>query len=105
MPSIVTSIHDASALLATCRRQRMPAPYEGCIQLDGREVSGWVIRLRGVNLPIVCDTLTGLVAYHPRDNAFVPYQRIMRFVHAYYAIRHQLRQRGVLASRLRRAAA
>lgn len=105
MPSIVTSIHDPLALLTACRQFGVPAPYEGSFLFDGRQVPGWVIRLRGVNLPIVCDTLTGLIAYHPRDNAFVPYQRIMRFVQAYYAVRHQLRQRGVLASRLRRAAA
>lgn len=90
MPCIHTSIHDAPALAATCRQLGAPAPQQGCIQLDALEASGWIVRLRDLNFPIVCDTLTGLVAYHPRDNAFVPYRAIMRFVHAFYAVRHRL---------------
>lgn len=103
MPSIVSSIHDATALRATCKQWKTSAPYYGCIQIDAQEAIGWVIRLRGVNSPIVCDTLTGLVTYHPHDNAFLPYRRIMRFIHGYYAIRHRLLRHGI--SRLRRAAA
>jgi hypothetical protein len=45
-----------------------------------------------VRFPLVCNTLTGLVAYHPRDNAFMPYRCIMRFIHRFYAVRHRMRQ-------------
>lgn len=90
MPSIITSIHDPAALAATCRQYRAHPPQQGCIHHGKSEASGWIIRLRGVRFPIVCDILTGLVAYHPRDNAFDPYRNIMGFVHAYYAIRHRL---------------
>jgi hypothetical protein len=90
MAFILTSIHDPSAFAETCRQCNVPAPKEGSIQLGDQEVSGWVIQLPGVQFPIVCNTLTGLVAYHPRDNAFLPYRCIMRFVHGYYAIRHAM---------------
>ena len=92
MPFIITSIHDPTALAATCRQCNVPAPQEGCIQLEDKEVAGWIVRLPGVRFPIVVDTLTGHVAYHPRDNAFFPYGCIMRFVQRYYAVRHQMRR-------------
>jgi hypothetical protein len=92
MAFIITSIHDPSALAATCRQCNIPAPKEGNIQLGGQAVSGWVMHLPGVQFPIVCNTLTGLVAYHPRDNAFLPYRSVMRFIHRYYAVRHAMSQ-------------
>jgi hypothetical protein len=90
IPCIVTTIHNPIALIATCRRLSMPPPQHGTIQLDDREVTGWIIYLIGVRYPIVCDTLTGLIAYHPRDNLFSPYARIMRFIHRYYEVHAQL---------------
>jgi hypothetical protein len=92
MPFIVTTVHDPIALVATCRQANERRPQEGCIDLDGQQVSGWIIRLVGVRYPIVCDTLTGLIAYYPRDNAFRPYARIMSFIHRYYAVKAQLQQ-------------
>jgi hypothetical protein len=90
MPFIVTTMHDPYALAETCRQCNLPAPKDGSIQLGDREVTGWIVHLPGVQFPIVCNTLTGLVAYHPRDNAFMPYRSIMRFVHRFYAIRHRM---------------
>lgn len=92
MPVITTSIHDPIALAATCRRLNVPAPEEGCVHLADQEASGWIVRLPGVRFPIVCDTLTGFVTYHPRDNAFFPYLCIMRVIFRYYDVRHQLRK-------------
>jgi hypothetical protein len=53
-------------------------------------VSGWVVRLPGRRFPIVCDLLTGLVAYRRCDNAFEPYGKLMRFILRYYDIRARL---------------
>lgn len=92
MPYIVTSVHDPLALAATCRRFNLAPPAQGCIQLNDQEVTGWVVRLPGVRFPIVCNTLTGLIAYHPIDNAFGRYARLMKFVQRYYAERHRLQQ-------------
>jgi hypothetical protein len=92
MPCIVTTIHNPNALATICRRLSFPAPTEGTVQLGTREVSGWLVRLPGVLYPIVCDTLSGLIAYHPSDNCFGRYARIMRFVHCYYAIHAEIRQ-------------
>lgn len=92
MPCILTTVHDPVALAATCRRFNIPTPEEGCAHLDDREASGWIVRLPGVRFPIVCDTLTGLIAYHPADNAFGPYGRIMRCIHRYYDVKARLRQ-------------
>jgi hypothetical protein len=99
MPRIVTTVHDPIALAATCRRLGLGSPQEGCVQLDAEEVFGWVVRLDGLHGPLVFDTLTGLVAYHPRDNAFVPFRRIVRLVYRYYDIRAALRRGDVSAAR------
>ena len=93
MPYIVTTVHDPVALAATCRRLGLPAPAEGCVPLGPVEASGWVVRLPGLHAPLVFDTLSGRVAYHPRDNAFGPYRRTMRFLYRYYDVRAAL-QRG-----------
>ncbi len=92
MPYIITSVHDPVALAATCRRLGLPRPERGSVHLDDREPFGWVVRLPGVRFPIVCDTLTGLVAYHPADNAFDRYARIVRYIFRYYDVAAQLRR-------------
>jgi hypothetical protein len=89
MPVIVTSIYDPVALAATCRRLNVPLPEPGSISLDDRETSGWVVRLPGVRHPIVCNTLTGLIAYHADDNGFRRYARIMSFIYRYYDVKTQ----------------
>jgi len=101
MPCIITTVHDPLALAATCRRLNLPPPQEGCAHLDDREASGWIVRLAGVRYPIVCDTLTGLIAYHPADNAFGPYARIMRFVYRVYAVQAERRQASNQPARYR----
>jgi len=92
MPRIVTNVHDAAALSATCRRLGLSPPEEGWAQLDAEEVFGWVVCLTGLHGPLVFDTLTGLVAYHPRDNGFVPFRRIARLIYRYYDIRAAARR-------------
>jgi hypothetical protein len=93
MPFIITSIHDPIALATTCVRYHLPEPEQGQVQLDMGDVHGWVIALPGLNYPIVCNTLTGLVGYHPADNTFARYGRIMRFLYRCYAVRHELRSK------------
>lgn len=61
------------------------------MQLDAQEVSGWIVYLRGVRRPIVCNTLIGLIAYHTNDNEFSRYACIMRFIGCYYAVRARMR--------------
>jgi hypothetical protein len=91
MPFIVTDIHDPEALAATCRRLGLDPPHEGGAWLGGAAAAGWVVCLPGLHAPVVCDTLTGLIAYDPRDNGHGPYGRIMSFVHRYYSVRAHLR--------------
>jgi hypothetical protein len=106
MPRIVTSIHDPIALAATCRRLGLPSPVESTIQLGAEEVSGWVVHLPQVRHPVVCDIVTGLVAYHPEDNTFHRYACIMKYILRYYDIRAKLRQEspGRVRQRTRRVA-
>jgi hypothetical protein len=94
MPVILTSIHDPAVLAVTCRRLGLDPPQQGACDPGAGGWTHWIIRSPGVLFPIVCDTLTGVVTYHPRDNAFRPYSRIMAFVHRYYAIRARLRRTG-----------
>jgi hypothetical protein len=99
MPVIVTTIHDPLALRATCTRLDLEPPTEGSVSLGNYELFGWVLYLAGLHAPLVCDTLTGLVAYHQRDNEFHRFRRIMRFVHRYYDIRAQMRRPGASSIR------
>lgn len=99
MPRIVTTVHDPVALTTTCRRLGLSSPEEGWVQLDAEEVFGWVVCLTGLHGPLIFDTLTGLVAYHPRDNGFIPYGRIMRLILRYYDIRAALRRDDTSAAR------
>ncbi len=94
MPCIITTVHDPVALAATCRRLGLPRPERGSVHLNDREPFGWIVRLPGVRFPIVCDTLTGLVAYHPHDNAFDRYAHIMRFILRYYEVRALQQRQG-----------
>jgi hypothetical protein len=92
MPRIVTSIHDPQVLFATCRQLGLALPREGAVQLGADTVRGWIVRLPGPRSPIVCDTLSGLVAYHPLDGLHERYQHIMHFIERYYAVRVQERR-------------
>ena len=92
MPCIVTTVHDPVALAATCRQLGLRPPEAGADRDAGRAVFGWVVRLPGLHAPVVFDTLTGLAAYHPRDNAFGPYARVMRLDRRYYEVRAALRR-------------
>jgi hypothetical protein len=110
MPCIITTVHDPVALAVTCRRLSLPRPELGTVHLDDREPFGWIVRLPGVRFPIVCDSLTGLIAYHPADNVFDRYARIMRWIYRCYDVAAQLRRgdqianRAPIASGYRRAA-
>lgn len=99
MPCIVTTVHDSVALAATCQCLGLRRPEQGCLHLADKEVSGWVVRLPGLHAPLIFDTLTGLVAYHPRDNAFAPYARIARLIYRYYDVRAKLRRGDTTARR------
>jgi hypothetical protein len=92
MPRIVTSMHDRDALAATCRELGLSPPRQGSVTLEAGAVAGLVLHLPGVRFPIVCDLLTGLVAYHPLDNAFDRYERIVRSICCYYAVHARLRR-------------
>jgi hypothetical protein len=91
MPGVVTSVHDPVALAGICHALGLPPPAERAVWLDAEEVFGWAVRLPGLRYPVVCDTLTGLIAYHPRDNAHDRYAHLMRFVERYYDLRPKLR--------------
>jgi hypothetical protein len=98
MPRIITTVHDAAALAATCRRLGLSPAVEGTAHL-AEEVFGWVVRLPGLRFPIVCDTLTGLIAYPPVDNAHDRYAHIMWFVEWYYDIWAALQRNRCVAAR------
>jgi hypothetical protein len=92
MPRVVTSLHDPIALAVLCDRLGVAPPVERAVHLDTEEVFGWVVWLRGLRHPVVCDTLTGLIAYHPLDNAHARYAHLTAFVDRYYVLRHRLRR-------------
>jgi hypothetical protein len=94
MPRIVTAVHDPTTLAATCRELGLPPPRAGGARLYDEQVSGRVVRLPGLHGPLVFDTLTGLVAYHPADNAHDRYARILGLVYRCYAVRARPRGAG-----------
>jgi hypothetical protein len=93
MPYVVTTLHDPRAVAAACRAQGLAKPREAGVRYPGLEAFGWVVRLPGLRWPVTCDTLRGLVAYHPQDNAFIPFARLTRFVHRCYDCQARLRCR------------
>jgi hypothetical protein len=94
MLPVVTSLHDPAALAATCRHLGLDPPAPGTARLGDREVFGWVVRLPGLRYPIVCDTLSGLIAYHPTDNVHDRYRHLMSFVERAYKVRARLARSG-----------
>lgn len=90
MPRLVTTVHDPIALAATCEGQGLAPPVETTVQIDGEEVFGWVIHLPGLRLPVVCDTLTGLVTYHRLDSFRPRYAHLLRFLHSYLRVKTRL---------------
>ena len=92
MPRVVTSIHDPCALAVLGDRLGLAPPVERSVWLDTEEVFGWVVLLGDRRHPVVCDRLTGLVAYHPTDNAHDHYARRIRFVERYDDLRPKLRR-------------
>jgi hypothetical protein len=94
MPLVVTALHDPIALAATCRRLGLDSPAYREVRLGGHTASGWAVHLPGLHAPIVCDTLRGLVAYHPRDNTHDRYARLMRFIRMFYNVRAERRLGG-----------
>jgi len=92
MLPVLTDVRDPAALAETCRRLGLPPPEPGSVRLGGREASGWVVRVRGLRRPVVCDTRTGVVAYDPADNAHDRYAHLMRFVERCYEVRARLRR-------------
>lgn len=86
MPCIVTSIHDPATLAEACRRWSLVPPVDDTVVLDGVETSGWIVRISGLHGPLVFKTLSGLVVYDARDNGFISYARIMRFLLRCYGI-------------------
>jgi hypothetical protein len=97
MPRAVTTLHDPAALAAACRRLGLAPPAERAARVGGEEVFGWVVRLPGLRSSVVCDTLTGLVAYHPADNAHGRYAHLMRFLRACYDAQAELHRRDGLS--------
>jgi hypothetical protein len=94
MPMVVTTVHDPHAVAAACRALGLARPAERALRLDGPAVYGCVVRLPGLRFPIVCDTLRGLIAYHPVDNGFTCYAELMRFVRRCYDCQAELHRRG-----------
>jgi hypothetical protein len=99
MPYVVTTLHDPRAVAAACRAQGLAAPREAGVRYPGLEAFGWVVRLPGLRWPVTCDTLRGLVGYHPQDNAFFPYARLMRFLYRCYDCQARLRRQSTMPLR------
>jgi hypothetical protein len=99
MPCVVSTVHDPVTLAATCKLLGLAPPEAGSVLHDGQESYGWIVRLPGLRFPIVCDTLRGLVAYHPLDGAHDRFARLMRFVFCYYDVKARLRRKRGRARR------
>jgi hypothetical protein len=89
---VVSAVHDPIALALTCRHLGLATPVERTLRLGGQLLFGRVVRVTGLKHPVVCDTLTGLIAYHPADNAHDRYARLMLFVRHYYDVAAERRR-------------
>jgi len=103
MLRVVTSVRDRAALEAACRELDVNPPRQGRLRLDNDEACGFVVRLPGLRYPVAFDLRSGFVAYHRLDNAFEPYARLTRLIHACYAV-HARRLRSRDSAKGRRPA-
>jgi hypothetical protein len=103
MPRVVTAVHDPVALATLCELLGLPPLVGRVTRLNAGEVFAWVIRLGAGRHPVVCGTLTGLIACRPHGNAFGRYAHLMHFIERYYGLRPGLRRgqhcRGVIKGR------
>lgn len=90
MPRMVTTVHDAIALAATCEGQSLAPPVEATVQLEGEVAFGWVIQLPSLRFPVIFDTLSGLVTYHRLDGLRPRYAHLLRFLHSYQRVKTRL---------------
>lgn len=60
---IETRVHDATAIVAACRRLQLAEPVQDTVQLFNGNVTGLSVKLPGWRYPIVVDTASGSIKY------------------------------------------
>jgi hypothetical protein len=92
MLCLATSARDPAALAAACRELRLRPPRrQENVRLGAEQVCGWPVQLAGLRRPVVFDLRTGLVCYHPQDNAHERFALLRRFVLLVHVLQGRLR--------------
>ena len=81
--TIKTQVKDAEAVLAACRRLRLPEPVERTVRLFSGEVTGLAVELPNWRYPIVCDTKSGEIEFDNYGGRWGDKEQLDAFLQAY----------------------
>lgn len=93
---IQTEVRDPAAVMAACRRLKLPTPVHGTTKLYTATVTGLAVQLPDWRFPIVCDTPTGQVHFDNFNGHWGAQQQLDQFLQAYAVekTRIEARQQG-----------
>jgi hypothetical protein len=81
--TVMTKVHDPTAVFAACQRLGLPGVEQGTAKLFSGEATGLIVRLPDWNYPVVIDTATGEIRYDNYNGAWGEQQHLDRFLQMY----------------------
>jgi hypothetical protein len=81
--TIRTEVRDPLAIAAACQRLGLPQQTNGTATLFSSEVSGLLVKLPGWVYPVVCDPVSGQLAYDNYNGVWGKPEELDRFLQAY----------------------
>lgn len=90
---IKTQVKDVAAVLAACRRLKLPTPQQRTVTLFASEVSGLAVELPDWQYPLVCDTTTGEVKYDNYGGRWGQQSHLDQFLQTYTVEKAKLEAR------------
>jgi hypothetical protein len=81
--SIKTEVRDPGAVVAACRRLKLPEPVQGTTDLFSGQATGLLVQLPEWLYPVVIDTTTGQARYDNYNGRWGDQKHLDRFLQAY----------------------
>ena len=90
---IKTEVRDVNAVRQACSRLQLQPPVHGTFELYNSSETGWGVRLRDWNYPVVCKLDTGELAYDNYGGRWGDPQRLDEFLQRYAVEKARLEAR------------
>ena len=81
--TVSTTVKDAVAVQAACRRLGLPAPEHRTVRLFSGEATGLAVQLPDWQYPVVCELATGTLKYDNFNGRWGDQSRLDAFIQAY----------------------